>query len=312
MIIVILLIISIIITAFVFSGLTLSKSGTAPGPVPPPLSPTPPPPSPHWKCVVDTTNPICDYQKTINDLPSCNISSPRFPLPKYGAKTDPPPLAPGPWLGPGDDCSIFTNRDECLSSAYLRSLGDIDAGGQSIGAVCIWNKTSNECENPRIPQCVGYPNCTGQAVQDCTKQPVETCVGKHNENHHLCQRVSSSKESIYYYPAAYRLNPSGSDMCLDGGQYFTCVPQSPTKDKLQSTDKLPSCMTQFHAAWQDCSYWNYRPPSSFWPDPPMTNQEQQKACHDPALSVPMSKTWVYGNDYDRNSTNTGYNCKIKY
>ena len=285
---------------FAFGWFKSSKSGGAPAPPAPPAPPSPPPappspppappspppappsPSPpNWKCRIDKHHPICDFPETINILPSCDISSPKFPLPGLGIT----------WLGVGDGCTIMKNKDSCLGSGYIRGLGTGAAPeSQTIGARCVWN--GRTCENPTKPQCVGTPTCTEKAaVPDCTTQTVKECVGKHDTNHNLCQRVSTDTTSKYYYPWAYESGGPTEDKCMTN-TVFNCFPSS---TKVQSTDTLPSCMPQVHGAAYDCREMDYDSSD------PSSSQVQQKSCTD---------KWVYGDSYHRDSTSTGFKCKV--
>ncbi len=255
-----------------------------PGPVIP--GPSAGPSSHNWKCVVDKKKPICEDPESINNKPSCFLSSKEFHLP-HGSIS---------WGNPWDTpCSSVTSgKEDCERLAYLVSMGDVTGTApktQTMGARCSWNASTKKCENPTKPQCVGFPTCKGKAIPDCAKQPVSECVGYHDENNNLCMRASSDKDSIYYYPWAYPGGP-GPDICLSaggvGGGYGTCYPPSPSPSPSQSTG-LPTCMNQLNPAGA-CDVWG----PSKGPD--------QKYC---------KNAWFYNPGYDRNSTNTGYQCTVQ-
>jgi len=258
--------------------------------------------SQNWKCVVDKKKPICEDPESINNKPSCFLSSKEFPLPGDGEQ-----IYSVTWVSPWDiPCSSVTSgKEDCERLAYLVSMGDVTGTApktQTMGARCSWNASTKKCENPTKPQCVGFPTCKGKAISDCNKQPVSECVGYHDKNNNICMRASYKKDSIYYYPAAFPFGP-GPDMCLSaggvGGGYGTCYPSSPSPSPSPSPSQstgLPTCMNQLNPAGA-CDMWG--------PDPPYDPNPDQKYC---------KNAWFYnpgGKWYDRNSTNTGYQCTVQ-
>jgi hypothetical protein len=224
----------------------------------------------NWKCIIDDKLPICNYSKKINTYPSCSISSYEFPI-----------NSDFEFMRIGSNCNIISGKsaeEVCKNTGYLELIGNKNSeipNYQTIGAKCKW--INNSCKNPSNPECVGVPDCRKKSVI-CSSQKENNCIKNNNDSNHLCEL---SNEECIVNNKALCYQPTNNN-------------KSESKNSL-SKNSLSSCMAITNKNSNNCDDHSYNSNKK------LSNEEQKKIC---------SNSWTFKNDYDRNSDNTGYKCKV--